>query len=86
MRHDREYWRRHVLAHRQTGSTQASYCLRHGLHPKTYRSWHRRLKTDGDLVPRPAGEGGANRWATVASLVERPSSTESSRMRGCATV
>lgn len=68
MRHEREYWRRHVLAHRQSGSTQASYCLRHGLHPKTYRSWHSRLKADGDLVPRPADEGEARAVEGVEEL------------------
>ena len=58
VRDEREYWHQHIQAHRQSGSTQTAYCLRHGLHPKTYRSWRRRLQREGALlsVSAPTGE------------------------------
>ena len=61
MRQEREYWRRHMLAHRRSGVTQTAYCLHHGLHPKTFRTWCRRLEVEGDLAPGPlaADEAGA---------------------------
>jgi transposase len=59
VRHEREYWRRRILAHRQTDLTQTEYCLLHGLHPKTYRSWHHRLEAEGSLVSSVTGESGA---------------------------
>ncbi len=49
MQHDRGYWQQHVLAHRRSRLTQSAYCLQHGLHPKTYRTWSRRLEAEGDL-------------------------------------
>ena len=51
MQHDRGYWQQHVLAHRCSRLTQSAYCLQHGLHPKTYRTWSRRLEAEGDLEP-----------------------------------
>lgn len=50
MRQEREHWRRHVLAHRRSGVTQTAYCLHHGLHPKTFRTWFRRLEAEGELA------------------------------------
>ena len=49
MQHDRGYWRQHVLAHRRSRLTQSAYCLQHGLHTKTYRTWSRRLEAEGNL-------------------------------------
>ena len=51
MRQEHGYWRRHVLAHRRSGVTQTAYCLHHGLHPKTFRTWCRRLEVEGNLAP-----------------------------------
>lgn len=59
MRHERDYWRRHILAHRRTDLTQTEYCHRHGLHPKTYRSWHHRLEAEGKLASDLTVEGEA---------------------------
>jgi len=54
---DREqFWRTHVDSSRVSGETQKAYCERHGLTPKTFRSWRTRLAgptrviaTDGEL-------------------------------------
>ncbi len=51
MPHDREYWRRHMLAHRRSRLTQTAYCLQNGLHTKTYRTWCRKLEAVGEVEP-----------------------------------
>ena len=38
-----ERWREHIDAHSSSGLTQQAYCERHGLHPKTFRTWRYRL-------------------------------------------
>ncbi len=54
---DREqFWQTHVDACRASGDTQKTYCERHGITPKTLRTWQARLAgaparvatTDGD--------------------------------------
>ena len=59
MPRDREYWRRHMLAHRRSRLTQTAYCLQNGLHTKTYRTWCRKLKTAGDVEPHHVPEAAA---------------------------
>jgi transposase-like protein len=39
MKHDREFWTRHVKARRASGLPQAQYCRRHGLVKGTLGYW-----------------------------------------------
>lgn len=68
VRNEREYWQQHIQAHQSSGSTQTAYCLRHGLHPKTYRSWRDHLRTEGGLVSNATGGGGAGAVEGVEEL------------------
>ncbi len=45
MRHDREYWSRHVEEWRSGGLTQKGYCERHGLIYGTMNYWTRKLRS-----------------------------------------
>ncbi len=45
MRHDREYWSRHVVEWRSGGLTQKGYCERHGLIYGTMNYWTRKLRS-----------------------------------------
>jgi len=49
---ERKYWQGHIQAQarRRSGSTQTAYCLRHELHPDTYRSWRDHLRINGALI------------------------------------
>jgi hypothetical protein len=55
MKHDREFWTRHISQWRSSGLTQAAYCRRHHLTKSTLGYWSSKLK-------RPQ--------AAVAKLVE----------------
>lgn len=44
MKHNREFWTRHVKAWRASGLTQAQYCRRHGLLKGTLGYWGWTLK------------------------------------------
>lgn len=68
MQHDRGYWRQHVLAHRRSRLTQSAYCLQRGLHPKTYRTWSRRLEAEGDLELGSAAVAGSGLMEGVEEL------------------
>ncbi len=50
----REQWRGHMARHRAEGGPVQTYCERHGLNPKTFRTWRKRLSVD--LVDAPDGE------------------------------
>ncbi|VAX33688.1 hypothetical protein MNBD_NITROSPIRAE03-1904 [hydrothermal vent metagenome] len=39
-----EYWRGHIQECGRSGSSQAEYCRRHKLSPKSYTYWKRRLR------------------------------------------
>jgi len=52
---DREqFWQTHVDACRVSGETQKLYCERHGIAPKTFRTWRARLAGAADVI---AAEG-----------------------------
>lgn len=44
MKHDREFWTRHVESWRSSGLTQRTYCSRHRLTKGTLGYWASRLK------------------------------------------
>jgi hypothetical protein len=54
MKHDREYWRKHVEAWRASGLTQREYCRRHKLLKGTLSYWSstlgRKHSVGSDLV------------------------------------
>ncbi len=66
---DREqFWQTHVDACRVSGITQKAYCERHGIAPKTFRTWRARLAGAAHVIaaegePHGAGvKGGAREF------------------------
>jgi len=43
-RRKREIWQKHLDGWKRSGQTQAAYCRQHGLKPKSFTYWKRRLK------------------------------------------
>ena len=48
MRHEREWWLRHVEAWRSSGLTQSEYCRRHGVGKGSLARWSSKLKAEGN--------------------------------------
>jgi transposase-like protein len=57
MKHDREFWSRHVRAWRDSGLTQARYCRRHRLTRGTLGYWASALRRS-ESVEEPLVEVG----------------------------
>ncbi len=74
MRHDREYWSRHVEEWRSGGLTQRAYCERHGLVYGTMNYWTRKLK--------PRGAGGEDQ--RLVELRAASEETQSGSKHGAA--
>ena len=67
---DREqFWQTHVDACRVSGITQKAYCERHGIAPKTFRTWRARLAGAAHVI---AAEGEPH-GAAVKGGAEGPS-------------
>ncbi|MCG8462391.1 MAG: hypothetical protein MI919_39410 [Holophagales bacterium] len=51
------FWRRALLAQRESGSTQAAFCRRNGLSLSTFQRWCRRIEeAAGESVEAPVAD------------------------------
>ncbi len=69
--HKRErFWAGHIEAFRVSGQPQRAYCARHGLAPRSLRSWRTRLHGPVRPVPKEddAWMGGAGHGASPLAI------------------
>ncbi len=51
---NRAYWQQHIEKQKQSGITQAQYCLNQSIKKTTFQYWKYRIKSEGDsrsLIP-----------------------------------